>query len=134
MQVSPYLFFNGNAGAALDFYQTVLGAEVTFRHTVAESPVAADFPAEAQANIMHASLKIGDSTIMLSDGCPGQPAPAMQGCALTIAVDDLARGEQIFNALAVGGSVCMPFAATFWAKGFGHVNDQYGVSWMINVE
>jgi PhnB protein len=40
----------------------------------------------------------------------------------------------VFKALGEGGQVTMPFAATFWAKGFGMLVDRFGVSWMVNCE
>jgi PhnB protein len=134
MQVHPYLMFNGRCSEALDFYTQVLDATVTFRHTIAESPVAADFPAAAQNNIMHANLQIGDTQLMLCDGPPGQTIETMRGYSLTLALDDLAKAEQVFAQLADGGRIDMPFAPTFWAKGFGSLVDRFGVSWMINVE
>jgi len=36
------------------------------------------------------------------------------------------------NALAQNGSVQMPFQATFWAKGFGMLIDQFGTPWVVN--
>ncbi len=42
--------------------------------------------------------------------------------------------ERIFNALAQGGQVQMPFTATFWAKGFGMALDRFGTPWMVNAE
>jgi uncharacterized glyoxalase superfamily protein PhnB len=45
---------------------------------------------------------------------------------------DLANAERKFKALSEGGSVNMPFAKTFWAKGFGMCVDQFGIPWMVN--
>ncbi|WP_410498618.1 VOC family protein [Chitinibacter sp. S2-10] len=134
MQVQPYLFFNGQCAQALAFYQQLLGARLNFKQTFGESPMAADLPAESHGLIMHANFSVGDSQIMASDGMPGQTCPEMQGCALTIGLNNLAKGEQLFNALAEGGKICMPFEKTFWARGFGNVTDRFGVNWMINVE
>ena len=44
------------------------------------------------------------------------------------------EGGRIFNALTQGGQVQMPFAATFWAQGFGVVTDRFGTPWMVNAE
>ena len=41
--------------------------------------------------------------------------------------------QRVFDALAVGGQVTMPFAATFWSPGFGMVTDRFGTPWMVNV-
>jgi PhnB protein len=46
----------------------------------------------------------------------------------------VAEGKRLFDALSEKGQVVMPFQKTFWAEGFGMVNDQFGVPWMVNVE
>jgi PhnB protein len=49
-------------------------------------------------------------------------------------LNDSARGEEIFNKLAEGGTVQLPYSATFWAKGFGMCVDRFGIPWMVNCE
>ena len=46
-------------------------------------------------------------------------------------VEDGAAGERKFKALAEGGSVGRPFAATFFAKGFGMCVDKCGIPWQV---
>ena len=62
MQLSTYLFFDGNAEEAIVFYTQALGAEVLFKMRFGEAPVDGSqcattlpFPVD---KIMHASLKI----------------------------------------------------------------------------
>jgi PhnB protein len=50
------------------------------------------------------------------------------------AVEKPAEAERIFDALAEGGQVTMPFAETFWAHRFGMCTDRFGVPWMVNCE
>jgi len=38
----------------------------------------------------------------------------------------------MFDALAKGGQVTMPFQKTFWAEGFGMLTDRFGTPWMVN--
>ena len=81
---------------------------------------------------MHASLKIGGSTVLASDGhCQGQPS--FQGFALSLTAADDAEAERLFKALADGGQVRMPLAKTFFASSFGMLADRFGVGWMIYV-
>ena len=54
-----------------------------------------------------------------------------QGFAMCLTFADPAEAERRFNALAEGGSLNMPFAKTFWAKGFGMCVDQFGIPWMV---
>jgi PhnB protein len=81
---------------------------------------------------MHASLRIGNSTLLLSDGrCEGKPA--FQGFALSLSVPNEAEAEQLFASLADGGQVQMPLTKTFFSPRFGMVDDRFGVSWMVLV-
>ncbi len=45
---------------------------------------------------------------------------------------DAAEGERVFNALAEGGTIEMPFADQFWGGKFGSLTDRFGVQWMIS--
>ena len=82
---------------------------------------------------MHASLRIGESVIMASDGrCAG--TTTFQGIALSLEAKSVAEAEKVFAALAVGGAVTMPMMETFFSKRFGMVDDKFGVGWMITVK
>ena len=135
MQVQPYLFFDGRCEEAIEFYRKTLGAEVTmlmrFRDGP-EPPAPGACPPGSGDKVMHASMRIGDTTVMASDGrCQGRPS--FQGFSLSLAVGDDAEAERRFTALADGGQVQMRVAKTFFASRFGMVADRFGVSWMIIV-
>jgi len=131
MQVNPYLFFNGNCAAAFKFYEMVLGARIEEMMTWAQAP-AGMTPAPDQAGkIMHARLTIDGEVLMAGDAPPGhyhQP----QGFAVSLIVPSPADAERRFKALAEAGSVTMPFAATFFSRGFGMCVDRFGIPWMVN--
>ena len=132
MQIEPYLFFEGRCEEALDFYRRALGAEVTMLMRYKESPDPDMCPAGAEDKVMHANLRIGNSTIMASDGmCSGQPV--FQGFALSLSLTDKTEAERLFTALSDGGQVQMPLAETFYSPLFGMVADRFGVVWMIIV-
>ncbi|WP_455204672.1 VOC family protein [Kaarinaea lacus] len=132
MQVEPYLFFEGRCEEALNFYQQALGAEVTFLMRYKDSPDPQSCSSGLEEKIMHANVRIGESSIMVSDGHCEDP-PNFQGFSLSLALSDVAEAKGFFNALSDGGEVIMPLAKTFWSQSFGVVKDQFGVSWMINV-
>jgi PhnB protein len=135
MQVQPYLSFDGRCEEALEFYRTTLGAEVTSLSRFKDSPEPRQpgmIPPGAENKVMHASLRIGESTVMVSDGrCTGQPS--FQGFSLSLTVPTDAQAEKLFAALAAGGKVQMPLTKTFFSSRFGMVADRFGVSWMIYV-
>lgn len=130
MQIQPYLFFEGRCEEAIDFYKRTLGAEVVTLMRYKDSPVSGDVCASLpEEKVMHAALRIGDTTVMVSDGRCGGEAK-LQGFSLTITAQDDAEVERLFTALADGGQVKMPLAKTFFASSFGMVADRFGVSWM----
>jgi PhnB protein len=135
MQVQPYLFFEGRCEEALEFYRKALDAQVDMLMRFEESPEAPPPGAVAPGSedkVMHASFRVGDSTLMASDGgCSGRSG--FQGITLSLNLADSAEAERRFRALAAGGEVQMPLGATFWSPAFGMVVDRFGVSWMVNV-
>ena len=129
--VSPYIAFKGNCRAAIEFYKSALGAEVLFTQTVGESPMSNMGPAE---NIMHCTIKVGGSTIMLCDD-PGPGGEASGGnISLAIGLNDPERAKEIFANIAKDGTVIMPLEKTYWAEAFGMVADRFGVKWMVNCD
>jgi PhnB protein len=132
MLVQPYLCFDGRCEEALTFYRTALGAEVTGLTRYKDSPEPGMTPPGAENKVMHASVRIGETTVMASDGhCTGRPS--FQGFSLSLTVTSDAEAERRFAALAEGGQVQMPLAKTFFSSRFGMVADRFGVSWMIYV-
>ena len=135
MQAQPYLFFDGRCEEAVEFYRRALGAEVTMLMRFKDSPEPHEpgmVPPGSENKVMHASLRIGDTTVLASDGrCLGQPS--FQGFSLSLTVRDDAEAERSFASLADRGKVQMPLAKTFFSPSFGMVADRFGVSWMICV-
>jgi PhnB protein len=131
MQVSPYLFYNGNCEAAFRFYEKVLGAKVDAMLTHEAAPAEMPTPPEWAKKIMHAKMTIDSETIMGSDAPPGH-FHKPQGFSISLTVKDPADAERKFKALSEGGAVNMPFTKTFFAKGFGMCVDQFGIPWMVN--
>jgi PhnB protein len=132
MQVQPYLFFDGRCEEALEFYQKALGAKAEMLMRFKDSPEPQANPAGAGDKVMHTSFRIGDTTLMASDGrCQGQPS--FSGFSLSLTATDDAEAERLFVALADGGQVLMPLAKTFFSSRFGMVADRFGVPWMIVV-
>ena len=130
--VQPYLFFDGRCEEALGFYRSALGAEVTMLARFKDSPDPTMCPPGAGDRVMHASFRIGEATVLASDGrCEGRLS--FQGFSLSLTVPNEAEAERLFAALADGGQVQMPLTKTFFSPRFGMVADRFGVSWMIYV-
>ncbi|MCW1883835.1 VOC family protein [Luteolibacter flavescens] len=136
MIIQPYLFFDGRCEEALAFYQKHLGAEVISSMRFKDSPVPPNCgPGGGTPDpekIMHASFKLGESIIMVSDGnCEGKTK--FDGFSLSITVKDKSEAERIFAVMSEGGQVCAPMTETFFSPAFGMLIDPFGVSWMVLV-
>jgi PhnB protein len=132
MQVQPYLMFEGCCEEAVEFYREALGAEVTMLMRFKESPDPGMCSPGTLDKVMHMSFRIGDTTLLASDGrCTGQPN--FQGISLSLTVPNDAEAERRFASLADGGQVQMPLTKTFFSSRFGMVVDRFGVAWMIVV-
>jgi PhnB protein len=135
MQVQPYLFLDGRCEEAIEFYRIKLGAKVEMLMRFKECPEPAQpgmVPPGSGDKVMHSSFRIGDTTVMASDGqCLGKPT--FQGFSLSLSVPNDAEAERLFASLGDGGQVQMPLAKTFFSSRFGMVADRFGVPWMIVV-
>ncbi len=110
-----------DAEKAIEYYQKAFGAQVRGVH---KTP---------NGKVMHASLKIGDSTFMLADEFPGAcPSPQTLGgspVVLNIFVEDV---DKLYNqAVAAGAKVTMPLANQFWGDRYGQIVDPFGHSWAL---
>lgn len=136
MQIEGYLFFNGRCEEALNFYAQCLGGKITALMRFEGSPMDNDrMPPGWGQKVMHANFQADGAQFMASDGMPGMPAPIYGGFSMSVYVpNDKAKAQQVFDALAEGGKVTMPFAPPFWGGHFGMLIDQFGVPWMVSTE
>lgn len=130
-RLNPYLRFDDQARAALEFYREVFGGTLilnTFgEFGMADSPVA--------NNIMHGQLETPDGfTLMASDTPPGM-AERRVGNDITICLngDDEASLSGYFTKLAEGGTVSVPLEKQMWGALYGAVTDRFGINWMANI-
>jgi PhnB protein len=131
MKANVHLNFDGRCKEAFSFYEQALGGKIQFMMTYGESPIASQMPPGTSDYVMHATITIGDTNVLGADAPPGRYGTP-QGFDVCLSPDSTAEGERIFNALADGGSIQMPFEKTFWSERFGMVTDRYGIPWMIN--
>jgi len=119
--VTPNLVVAG-AVQAIDFYKKAFGAEEIMR-----------FPGP-DGKIMHAELKIGDSTIMLADEMPehgGRGPKTIGGTSVGFFI----YGENVDaawkRAVNAGATVIQPLADQFWGDRTGCIEDPFGHRWWL---
>jgi len=133
MKLSTHLIFDGKCEAAFQFYERCLGGKILTMLTYGNSPMANQVPPEWSGKILHATLTVGDYTLMGADVLPEQYEKP-QGFQVLLHADDPLQTDRIFQALAENGTVKMPLQKTFWSVGYGLLVDQFGISWEINCE
>ena len=119
--LTPHLVCAG-AADAIGFYQRAFGAtEVTRLAT-------------PDGKLMHASVRIGDSTVMLVDEMPqwGALGPlALKGTPVTLHLYVQDVDAAYAKAVAAGAKPTMPPADMFWGDRYGQVEDPFGHRWSI---
>lgn len=144
MQIQPYLFFNGNCEEAFTFYEKALGGKINELHRYEDmppqeggdedngcGPMTPEQKAAFGKRIMHVNLTVDGQMMLMGSDSP-QDEGAVRGLSISIGIENVEKGREIFEALSGGGEVKMPFQETFWAKGFGMCTDKFGVPWMVN--
>ncbi|WP_435106208.1 VOC family protein [Arhodomonas sp. AD133] len=134
MDVSTYLFFDGDCREAFEFYERALGGRIETMMTYGEGSARDKVPAEAYERIMHVCLSLGGYRIMGSDRPVTDAHQPIQGAYLVLGVADPDEAKRLFDILSGSGHVEMPMEETFWARRFGTTVDRFGVRWMVNCE
>jgi PhnB protein len=127
--LNPYISFDGDARDAAEFYQSVLGGELTL-NTFAEY----GGPPEKADQIMHGQLKSDAGfTLMVSDTPPGSTHETGNNFSISLSGDDHDDLRRYWEALTDGGTITVPLEKQPWGDEFGMVIDKFGVAWMVNI-
>ena len=129
-QLNPYLTFNGKCREAMMFYQQCLGGELVMQK-ISESPMAAQMPSEAGANILHSSLTSGAIVLMGSDMMCGDKTRG-NDFSLCLNFTNDEEINECFKKLSEGGKVKMDLHQTFWGATYGELTDKFGFNWSLN--
>lgn len=111
-----------DANAAIEFYKKAFGAQELFR-----------MPGPG-GKVMHAELKIGDSTLMLADEFPEmgcKSATTLGGTPVTICLYCENVDKTWEQATKAGAKVQMPLNNMFWGDRYGHIEDPFGHRWAL---
>ncbi len=131
-RLNPYLSFRGDAREAMEFYQSVLGGDLTVNTFAAYGGMG--LPAAEHDKVMHAQLETADGlTLMASDTPSTMPYAPAAGVSVSIDGTDEALLQRFWDGLAAGGTVTMPFETPPWGGRFGMLTDRFGIAWMLSV-
>lgn len=133
--LNPYLFFDGTAEPAMQLYERALGAKIEDLMRFGDvSGDAHPCQPEDRQRVMHASVRVGPTLVMVSDSPAATPPAKSSNVEVCLSYDDVAEMRRAFEALAEGGQVTMALQDTFWNATFGTLVDRFGIHWMFNCQ
>ena len=129
-RLNPYISFDGDARAAMEFYERVFGGTLTL-NTFGEI---GGLEGPAAEKIMHGMLETTSGfTLMGADNPPGAEHQPGSNIAVSLSGDDADELRGYWQKLSDGGTVAVPLEKQMWGDEFGMCNDQFGISWMVNI-
>jgi PhnB protein len=129
-RLNPYLNFQDTARAAMEFYQSVFGGELTI-HTFGEY---GDPDAPIANLVMHGMLETPNGfTLMGADTPPGMDYTPGTTMTVSLSGDDDELLTGYWEQLSDGGSVSVPLEKQMWGDTFGAVVDRFGTPWLVNI-
>jgi PhnB protein len=131
MAFHPYLYFGGNCREAFTRYHEIFGGELTIMDYHDAPP--GSVPPDKMHLVMHASLNIGDESLMASDSY-GDDFDPTSATHVHFSTADLEQAKAVFDQLSDGGIVTMPGEEQFWTPFYGMVIDRFGIPWQVNAE
>jgi len=129
-QIATFLTFqDNNAENAMNFYVDLFDNSkiINVNRWGEEGP-------GKEGTIMHATFDLNGNLFMCSD------SPAIHEWGFTPAVSNFVECEneseleRMFGKLSENGKVMMPLNNYGFSKKFGFVEDQFGVSWQLNLQ
>ncbi|MCR8632054.1 VOC family protein [Paenibacillus radicis (ex Xue et al. 2023)] len=116
-----------DARAQAEFYTYALGGEILSIMTHGQLPEAKE---ELKDKVVNLSLMAGGINFLMSDSVF---EPIIRGNAINLSLEFTTEADarDAFDKLAEGGNVKCPLELAFWGALYGHIEDKYGVMWMI---
>lgn len=129
--LNPYLSFRGDAAAAMAFYQSVFGGELTSM-TFEQGGMPVD-EAEKQL-IMHSQLTTDGGLVLMGSDTPAH-MEFSRGTDMTVSLSgtDEPELQGYWNGLAEGATITYPLEKAPWGDSFGQLTDRFGTRWMMNI-
>lgn len=130
--LAPYLNFRGNAREAMEFYQQVLGGELTATSFADfDMPVG---PGEG-ALIMHSQLITSAGFTLMGSDAPSHMefTAGTNNFSVSLSGDDDEQLTGYWVKLSDGAAITTPLDKAPWGDSFGMLKDRFGVAWIVNI-
>jgi PhnB protein len=129
-RLTPYLNFREGTLAAMEFYRSVFGGELSVS-TFGETP-GMGLEESEKDKVLHSMLEVGSDMTLMAADVPSGMDVSPNG-TLTLSGDDEERLRGWWDALSAGGTVGVPLEKAPWGDSFGACTDRFGVGWMVNI-
>lgn len=132
-RINSYLTFNGNCRAAMSFYRSCLGGDLTVQ-TIGESPMADRLPEAMKECVLHSTLTNDALVLLGSDIAPSSGLIRGNAVSLSLVCETEDEIRECYYKLSAGGRTDHPLEETFWGGLFGGLTDQFGNLWLLNYD
>jgi PhnB protein len=135
-QVNPYLIFKRDCEAAFLFYKSVFGGAFPYKGKFGDVPSEIDYELseEDKNKVMHASLPIGDGTLLIGSDSNFKSGQVHFGNSVSISKNIFSReeAEKLFCCPLKARIIKMPLTDTLWGAYFRIFTYKFGIHWMVN--
>jgi predicted 3-demethylubiquinone-9 3-methyltransferase (glyoxalase superfamily) len=127
-KITNFMMFTGRAEEAMNFYRSLF-----------ENSRILDIirygPGEAgkEGTVMHATFSLNGQEFMCIDSSIQHAFTFTPSMSLFVNCDSEAEIDRLFEKLSLGGQVLMPLERYPFSEKFAWLNDQFGVSWQLNL-
>lgn len=129
VELTPYLFFDGNCREAIKFYHSIFGGNLTIQ-TFGE--IDNSCPEAMKDRVMHANIMGGEVEFFASDSMDSSPLGSGR-ISMTLHGTDEEKLRELFEKLGKGGKIRVPIEKQVWGDLYGDLTDKYEVNWMVNI-
>lgn len=133
--LNPYLNFRGDAKAALEFYHSVFGGDLTLSSFTDLGMN--DVPEAERGLVMHGQLETPAGFTLMASDVPSHMEYSAGTNQFAISLsgpsEDDAQLRGYWHKLGEGATISEPLATAPWGASFGMLTDRFGVNWMVNI-
>lgn len=126
MNIIPYLFSNGQCEEAAHFYAAALRGEVGLvyrKGTYISSK-------KGSHELQHANVTVKGRIVLQIANITVKTTQT--GFAISLPAQSVEEATRLFDAIAIGGTITVPFSTMLYSPNFGMLVDKFGVSWVIS--
>lgn len=129
--IEPYVYFNGNAEDAIEFYEKVFNCKDKKVMHYKDAPTNPEYQIseEMKGRVLHSEMTIEGTKFHFSDASYNMVSG--NNISFAVTYDTPEQVKEKFNALKEGGEVLMELAPQFFSPMYGWVKDKFGTGWQI---